>query len=304
MLGEIRFVLIESLKVFCDLVETQSFSRTAVLNHVTQSAVSQQLKSIVRKQGKELLERDKRRLTLTAEGEIFYGYASEIVRQYEEMQHRIQAISGVVSGSVRLSAVYSVGMFELTPYLKVYLKAYPKVGLRLQYGQAKKIYDDVASGEIDLGIVAFPRAKRNVDVINFTEDHLVVVVSPDNDLARNDVISPKDLDGVPLILFTPETPTRRAIDLFFRKHGVRPNVVMELEHIATIKQAVEVDIGASIVPNLSLQYEQLRGTLKPVSFDSDPIIRPVGILHRKGHSFSPATQKLIEVLCEGLVSEG
>ena len=299
MLWEIRFVLIESLKVFCDLVKTQSFSKTAVLNSVTQSAISQQLKSIVKKQGKQLLDREKRRLTLTAEGEIFYRYASEIVRQYQEMQHRIQAISGVVSGSVRLSAVYSVGMFELTPYLKAYLKAYPKVSLRLQYDQAQKIYDDVANSEIDLGIVAYPKAQRNVDVINFTEDHMVVAVSPGHHLARNDTISPKDLDGVPLILFTPETPTRHAIDRFFRKHGVKPNVVMELEHIATIKQAVEVDIGASIVPNQSLQYEQSRGTLKPVSFDVDPIIRPVGILYRKGRSFSPATQKLIEVLSEG-----
>ncbi len=289
-------MLVESLKVFCDLVETQSFSKTAVLNSVTQSAVSQQLKSIEKRQSKRLLEREKRRLTLTAEGEIFYRYAREIVRRFEEMQHRIQALGGIVSGTVRLAAIYSVGMLELAPHLKSYIKAYPKVNLRLQYDQAQKIYDDVASGEIDLGIVAYPKVQRNVEVLQFTEDAMVVVSSPQSDLAKQKLIDPKVLNGRPLILFTPETPTRRAIDRFLRKHGVRPNVVMELDHIATIKHAVEVDIGISIVPTLSVKYEQSWGTLTATPFDDEPFTRPVGIIYRKGRSFSLATQKLIEIL--------
>ena len=292
-------MLVESLKVFCDLVETQSFSKTAVLNAVTQSAVSQQLKSIEKRQGKQLLEREKRRLSLTAEGEIFYRYSREIVRRFEEMQHRIQALGGVVSGTVRLAAIYSVGMLELAPHLKSYIKAYPKVNLRLQYDQAQKIYDDVATSEIDLGVVAYPRAQRNVEVLQFTEDAMVVVCHPENELAGMSQIDPKDLEGRPLILFTPETPTRRAIDRFLRKHVVRPNVVMELDHIATIKHAVEVDIGVSILPSLSVQYEQSWGTLSVTTFNGEPFVRPVGLLYRKGRSFSLATQKLIEVLSNG-----
>jgi DNA-binding transcriptional LysR family regulator len=292
-------VLVESLKVFCDLVETQSFSKTAVLNSVTQSAVSQQLKSIEKRQGKRLLEREKRRLTLTAEGEIFFRYAREIVRRFEEMQHRIQALGGVVSGTVRLSAIYSVGMLELAPYLKNYLKAFPKVNMRLQYDQPQKIYDDVASGEIDLGIVAYPKAQRNVEVLQFTEDDMVIVTHPDNDLAGQQNVDPKVLDGRPLILFTPETPTRRAIDRYLRKFGVRPNVVMELDHIATIKHAVEVDIGISILPDQSVLYEKGWGTLDSSTFTDEPFTRPVGILYRKGRSFSLATQKLIGILSNG-----
>ena len=292
-------MLVESLKVFCDLVETQSFSKTAVLNSVTQSAVSQQLKSIEKRQGKKLLEREKRRLTLTAEGEIFYRYAREIVLRFEEMQHRIQALGGVVSGTVRLAAIYSVGMLELAPHLKSYIKAYPKVNFCLQYDQTQKIYDDVASGEIDLGIVAYPKPQRNVEVLRFTEDDMVIVTHPESDLAGQSKVDPKVLDGLPLILFTPETPTRRAIDRYLRKFGVRPNVVMELDHIATIKHAVEVDIGVSILPSLAVQYEQGWGTLSSTTFNDEPFSRPVGILYRKGRSFSLATQKLIEVLSDG-----
>jgi len=291
-------VLIESLKVFCDLVESQSFSKTAILNSVTQSAVSQQLKSIERRQEKKLLEREKRRLSLTAEGEVLYAYAKEIVRRYEEMQHQIQALGGVVSGTVRLSTIYSVGMLELAPYLKEYIRAYPKVNLRLQYGQAQKIYEDVASSEIDLGLVAYPRAQRNVDVVQFAEDHMVLASHPDRSLVAGEAVEPRDLDGQPLILFTPETPTRRAIDRFFRRHGVRPNVVMELDHISTLKHAVEVDIGLSILPARSISSEEAWGTLKSVEFAGDRFTRPVGILYRRGRSFSLATQRLMDTLIQ------
>lgn len=289
-------MLIESLKVFCDLVETQSFSKTAVVNSVTQSAVSQQLKSIEKRQGRALLEREKRRLTLTAEGEIFYRYARDIVRRYEEMQHRIQALGGVVSGTLKLSAIYSVGMLELAPYLKDYIKAFPRVNLRLEYNQSQKIYEDVASGEIDLGIVAYPRSQRNVDVLPFSEDEMVLICQSSHELAGRDDIGPKELDAHPLILFSTETPTRKAIDRFFRKHNVRPNVVMELDHIATLMHAVEVDIGVSIVPSSAIEQGRARDTLTAVPFRGDPFVRPLGILHRKGRSFSIATQKLLEVL--------
>ena len=292
-------MLIESLKVFCDLVETQSFSKTAVLNSVTQSAVSQQLKSIEKRQGRQLLEREKRRLTLTAEGEIFYRYARDIVRRYEEMQHRIQALGGVVSGTVRLSAIYSVGMLELAPYIKDYIKAFPKVNLRLEYAQAHKIYDDVSSSEIDLGIVAYPRAQRNVEVVEFAEDQMILICHPSSPLADRQKVKPAELNGQPLILFAPETPTRRALDRFFRKHSVRTNVVMELDHIATLLHAVEVDIGVSIVPANTVAHLRSRDSLKAISFDGASLVRPLGILHRKGRSFSIATQRLLEVLTEG-----
>jgi DNA-binding transcriptional LysR family regulator len=297
-------VLISSLKVFCDLVETQSFSKTAVLNSVTQSAVSQQLKSIENRQGKQLIEREKRRLTLTAEGEIFYRYAREIVRRYEEMEHRIQALGGVVSGTVRLSSIYSVGMLELAPCLKTYLKAYPRVNFRLQYDQAQKIYDDVGNGEVDLGIVPYPRTQRNVEVIPFAEDHMVVIAHPEHALSEDGAITPKDLNKFPLILFTPETPTRRAIDRFFRKYNVRPNIVMELDHIATIKHAVEVDIGVSIVPINSIEQEIARKTLAYQPFSDRDFKRPLGILFRKGRSLSVATQKLLDLLLESPAKSG
>ena len=295
-------MLVESLRVFCDLVETQSFSKTAVLNSVTQSAVSQQLKSIEKRQGRRLLEREKRRLTMTAEGELFYRYSRDIVRRFDEMQHRIQALGGTVSGTVRLAAIYSVGMLELAPYLKTYIKTFPKVNLHLEYNQAQRIYDDVTSGEIDLGIVAYPRPQRNVEILPFKEDAMALVCHTSSPLMQSKSASPKDLDGMPMILLAPETPTRKAIDKFFRKHGLKPNVIMELDHIATLLHAVEVDIGVSIVPASAAAPGVSQGAIVTLPFEGEELIRPLGILYRKGRSFSVATQRLLEVLTEGKIS--
>ena len=289
-------MLTESLKVFCDLIETQSFSKTALLNDVSQSAVSQQLKSIERRQGRQLVQREKRRLSLTAEGEIFYGYAREIVRRFDEMQHRLQALSGEVSGTVRLSAIYSVGMMELAPFLKTYIKTHPRVNLRLSYAQARSIYDNVASGQIDLGVVAFPRSQRNVDAVPFAEDPMVVICSVSNPLGMKTQVSPGELAGQPLILFTPEFPTRTAVDRYFRKHGVTLRSVMELDHIATLIHAVEVDIGISLVPSSALRQGRFKDTLRALPLRGKPLIRTLGVLQRKGRSHSMATRRLYETL--------
>ncbi len=292
-------MLTESLKVFCDLIENQSFSKTALLNDVSQSAVSQQLKSIERRQGRLLVQREKRRLSLTVEGEIFYAYAREIVRRYDEMQHRIQSLSGEVSGTVRLSAIYGVGMMELGPFLKNYIKSHPRVNLRLSYAQAKNIYDDVASGQVDLGVVAFPRPQRNVDAVPFAEDPMVVICSVSNPLSMLPTVSPGQMGKHPLILFTREAPTRTAIDRYFRKHGVTLRPVMELDHIATLIHAVEVDIGISLVPSSAMKQGRFKDTLKALPLRGKPLVRPLGVLKRKGRSLSMATQKLFETLSRG-----
>ena len=291
-------MLVQSLKIFRDLVDTQRFSKTAVLNSVTQSAVSQQIKSIERRHGKPLLKRKKRQISLTAEGEVFYRGAREIVRRYEEMQHRIEALEGVISGTVRLSAIYSVGMRELGPYLKAYLKAHPRVNFRLEYNMAPKIYADVASSEIDLGIVAYPRQQRNVEVVPFSEDRMVVICHPSNPLATQESIDLKTLENYPLVLFNPETHTRQAIDRFFRKHRVHPKIAIELEHIDIIKDSVEVDLGISLVPAPSVELEKRKGTLKVLTLKGEPLVRPLGILQKRGRSLSPATRKLLGVLTD------
>ncbi len=225
-----------------------------------------------------------------------------------QLHSRIEALEGVVSGTVRLSAIYSVGMRELGPHLKKYLKAHPKVKFKLEYEMARDIYDQVARSDIDLGIVAYPRAQRNVDVIPFTEDHMVVACHPSNPLAKQDAVDPLELVKHPLVLFSTENPTRQAIDRFLRKHKATPNVVMELEHIDVIKDTVEVDLGISLVPAPLVELERDRGTVAVLPLKGEQLVRPLGILKRRGRNLSTATQKLLDILTsdvqDGQTAEG
>ncbi len=131
---------IETLKVFCDLVETGSFSLAATRNFVTQSAVSQQIRALEARYGKKLLERSKGNLRLTPSGEAFYRASKEIVQKYQELEDRLQMLSDQVMGAVRVATVYSVGLYEISFPLKKFLRAYPEVSVHIEYSRANRIY--------------------------------------------------------------------------------------------------------------------------------------------------------------------
>src|SRR5256714_10514018 len=109
---------IDSLKMFCDLAETESFTKAAQMNNVTQSAISQQISSLERQFSGLLVERSKKRFRLTREGQVLYDYSKQILAMYESLHNQFQEMKGIVSGNIRVGAVYSVGLYDLPPYLK------------------------------------------------------------------------------------------------------------------------------------------------------------------------------------------
>src|SRR5437867_13225321 len=124
---------IESLKVFCDLAETESFTKAARLNGVTQSAVSQQISSLEKAFKSLLVERSKKKFRLTREGQVLYDYSKKILFTHDALNSKFQEIKNVISGTIRVAAIYSIGLHDLPPYLKRFLKAFPTVNLHVQY---------------------------------------------------------------------------------------------------------------------------------------------------------------------------
>src|SRR5260370_8757992 len=173
-------VHIETLKVFCDVVETGSFSAAASQNFITQSAVSQQLRTLESKYHSKLLERGRAGAKPTPAGEILYRASRDILEKYHEIETQLQESAKVVSGSLRIAIVYSVGLHELPPHLKEYLPDFPQVNVHVEYSRPNKIYDDVIAGRIDLGIVAYPAKHPQVTVINFRADRLAVGCPPNH----------------------------------------------------------------------------------------------------------------------------
>ncbi len=287
---------IETLKVFCDLAETGSFSLAASKNFITQSAVSQQIRSLEERYGRELLERSKGHARLTQAGEVLYQAGKDIVHRYREIENNLQSLARSVAGTVRVGTVYSVGLYELSAPLKKYLRTFPDVTVHLEYTRANKIYEDVSHGEIDLGIVAYPNKRPQLLVAPFREDRLVLICSPQHPFANFQRVSMKKLHGEKFVGFERDVATRRALDRVFRQHGIKVQYIMEMDNIETIKRVVEVGSGLSIVPEPTIAQEVKNDTLRAIQFSDEPLMRPLGILLKRGRRFTPAVQEFIDFL--------
>src|SRR5512140_1195496 len=150
---------LESLKMFVDVVETGSFSRAAQLNHVTQSAVSQQIRALENRYEQRLLSRSARQVTPTPAGERLFRGCKEILARFNEVEQEIREQASEVSGAATVSTIYSVGLHELQNIQRELLKSHPKVNLRLNYRRSDQVYDDVILGAADLGLVAYPQLR-------------------------------------------------------------------------------------------------------------------------------------------------
>ncbi len=287
---------LETLKVFCDVVETKSFSTAASQNFVTQSAVSQQVRMLEERYGRRLLERTRGNVQLTPAGEVLYQASKEIVQRYQEMESLLQASAKVVGGTVRVATVHSIGLYELSSSLKRYLKAFPQVHLQLEYSRSSKIYEDAFRGNIDLGIVAYPSRRPGITILPFRQDRLVLVAPPTHPLAKHKQVSLKKLAGEPLVGYERDIPTRRETDRMLRRYGVEVRYVMELDNIETIKRVVEIGHGLAILPEPAVKPEVKGKTLAVVQLADEVFLRPLGIIHRQGKHFSPAAEKFIEFL--------
>jgi DNA-binding transcriptional LysR family regulator len=287
---------IENFKIFADLVETKSFSKAAKLNNITQSAVSQQARAMERHFKALLVDRSQKQFQLTREGQRVYQSAKDVLHAYETLLSELQEMKKVVSGTIRISTIYSIGLHELPSYIKRFLHDFPSVNVRIEYRRSNLVYEDVLHNCVDFGLVAFPAKVRQTELIPFRNDHLVVICHPQHPLAKKGEITIEELEGQKFIGFDPDIPTRKAIDLIFREHGLEIEPVMEFDNIETVKRAVEIDHGIAIVPQATVTQEVAQGTLCMLKFKGVQYTRPLAILHRKGRVLTPAMKKFIETL--------
>ena len=287
---------IESLKVFCDLAETESFTQAARINQVTQSAVSQQISSLERIFKALLIERSKKRFRLTREGQALYDYSKQMIRTYEGLQGRLQETRELISGTIRLATIYSIGLHDLPAYLKTFLKAYPAVNVHVEYRRANQVYEDVIGNVVDLGLVAYPARDAKLEIYPLRQDTLVLICHPQHLLAKSKNVRLKALSGQKFIGFEPDIPTRKALDKILKEHSVQVRHVMEFDNIETVKRAVEIDAGVAVVPQGTVLQEVSRQTLAQVSLEDGQFHRPLAAIYKKSKVLSPAIKEFLAAI--------
>lgn len=289
---------IETLKVFVDLVDMQSFSLAAERNFITQSAVSQQIRTLEEKFKRRLLERvrGRREVRLTAAGEIFYRECKNVLASFDALNESMRGLVGKISGTVKVATVYSVGLHELPPKVREFMSKFPAAKIDLEYSRTTRVVRDVLSGAVELGVVAFPEPRRGLTIVPMASDRLVLICPPDHEFAEREQIKVTELQNQDFVLFERDIPTRKATDKILKSYGVEIRKVAEFDNIETIKRSVEVGFGVAIVPHPSVIDEERNGQLAIVDLAEKDWIRPVGVTYRTDRALSLAAKKFVQLL--------
>lgn len=290
-------MLLGYLQVFCDIIDTKSFSKAAARNFISQPAVSQQVKALEEHFHQKLIERSPQGIYPTEAGRLFYQGSREILERYQNLERQMMDLTQTVAGTIRVATVYSVGLHDLPPYVKKFIQAYPQARIHVEYSRTNKIYEAVRQNQVDVGIVAYPTEGRQMGVIPLPSDELVVVVSPGHPLAADGKpVELRSLHKQHFIAFEPDIPTRKAIDRVLHDQGVEVEIIQEFDNVETIKRSVEADVGISIVPRRTAGMEVRAGALIALPIADMRVERPIGVIYKRGKTFSNTLQKFIAVL--------
>lgn len=289
---------IETFVIYKDLAELRSISKTAQRHNVSQSAISQQLAQLETIHKCQLVDRRKRPFDLTKQGELMYQAAKDITARYDELKSQINAMKYADSGRINVAAIFSIGMHSLQEYVKRFMVRFSEVNVHVEYLEAGKIYELLLKGEIDIGIVAVPKRDRRLEVYDFNEEPLVLACSSNHPLASESEIDINAIQFERFIAFEEETPTRILIDGILNRYSLNIQPVMAFDNIETVKRAVEIGAGVSILPKNALSQEITAGTIKTIGFSNENFVRPTGILIRKNKIQSRPCRYFVKLLTQ------
>ena len=288
----------ENLKLFKDIAQSKSFSRGAALNEVSQSAASQHVQELERTLGISLLDRSTRPLSVTAAGQMYAEFCRDVLRRKEEFAVALEQLRHQVEGTVRVASIYSVGLSEMAQLEEEFSRRQPKAQLEVEYLRPEKVYSTVLADGADLGLVSYPEPSREITVLPWRQEQMVVAAGPEHPLAHKGHIRAEDLNGVDFIGFDEDLPIRREVDRFLREHGIEVTQALHFDNLQMIKEAVAHHAGVSILPGRILRDEVAQGRLVAIPMAESELYRPLGIIHRKKKHFHAAAQAFLELLRE------
>ncbi len=296
----------ESLKLFRDIAQTRSFSKAAAQNGVSQSAASQQVQELERSLGAILLDRSRRPLVVTPAGELYAEYCRDVIRRYDQLESSIKRLSEHVEGSIRVASIYSVGVSELIQLERRFSELHPQAEVVVSYLQPAKVYAAVLEDRADLGLVSYPEPSRELTVIPWRREEMVLAASPEHPLAKRAAqiqgpLPVTELNGVDFVTFDDELPISQHVERFLRDKGVEVNFTLHFDNIEMVKEAVALKAGVSILPHRVMREDLRQKRLTAIRLAGAALYRPLGIIHRKKKQFHPALQAFLDMLCEAPV---
>ncbi len=289
---------IDALKIYCDVVRLHSFSRGAEANNVLQATASLTIQRLEKHLGVTLIDRGCRPWKPTREGRIFYEGCREVLERYFKVESEVRGKQVAADTVVRVAAIYSVNLREISRCVHRFNELRPQARVELEFLHPSRVCERVLNDEVELGILSFPDGRRDLEVIPWRSEPMVVACHPQHRLAEKK-ISVKQLAGEPVVGFDADLVIRKKIDGFLRQHGVTAKVMLTFDNIEAVKRAVEVGSGVAILPRPTLEHELRTKALVAVPFSGQSFARPLGIVYRRGLQLYPNTKAFIELLQHG-----
>jgi DNA-binding transcriptional LysR family regulator len=287
---------LRNLRVFCDVVNRRSFSQGASDNQMTQSGASQAVQQLEDFLQVQLIDRSKRPLVPTQEGEVFHAGCLQILRQFETLTEEVRSIGKVISGRASVAAIYSVGLSYLPQLQRILKTKYPEAEVRYQFGQPEEVYRLVEQGSADFGLVSYPTTSKSIIVTDWLQERMLLVASPGHRLSQVSDIKPSDLNDEGLVAFAPNLRIRHEIDKYLRHLDVTMQVVAEFDNIDSVKHAVGINTGIAFLPQPTVKEELAKGTMKMLPCEWLKLTRPLGVIQRRGSTLGRTARGVAELI--------
>jgi DNA-binding transcriptional LysR family regulator len=278
---------LRQLQCFAAVARNRSFTRAADELHLTQPAVSMQVRQLEQQTGVTVTEQLGKQIHLTEAGEEVYRYARSILQQVAEMDDVLTRLKGLTGGRLKLAAISSANYFA-PRLLGVFLQRFPEVDVSINVTNQTAVLRQVTENEVDMAIMGQPPRDSNLDAIPFMENPLVIVAPPGHRLASRKSISLDDLEQETFLTREPGSGTRGAMQRFFREHKLKLRTGMEMGSLSAIKQSVQAELGLGLVPRGSIEDELALGHLVELEVRELPIRRHWYVVLHKGKRLSVA----------------
>jgi DNA-binding transcriptional LysR family regulator len=286
---------LRQLQCFSAVAKNLSYTKAAQELHLTQPAVSMQIRQLEQQAGLALTEQFGKQVHLTEAGEEVYRYARSILNQIKEMDDVLDRLKGFSGGRLKIAAISSANYFA-PKLLGTFQQRFPDVSVSMDVTNQKAVLALVLDNEVDMAIMGQPPKDSQVEAIPFMDNPLVIVAPPDHRLAGRKRIALKELEKEVFLIREPGSGTRGARERFFREQKLKLTTGMGMGSLSSIKQGVQAGLGLALLPRNAVRNELHYGHLVELKIKGLPIQRHWYVVLHKGKRLSLAAEEFRTLL--------
>lgn len=280
----------DPLKVFVTVIEQKNFSRAGDILNLSQPGVSLHIRNLENELGTKLIYRSPKQVQITEPGKILYRHAKQMLNHYETAKREINEFNNVVSGTMKIGASFTIGEYYLPKVLAEFSTKYPMVDIQIIISNSNDVIQGIRSNKLDIGLIEGETDYKDIDVMPFMNDEMIVVVPPDHPLSQMDLIEGNMLQNQIWVLREQGSGTRTYSDKLLSSLELNIKKTFIFTSIQGVKEAVMAGLGIALLSRLTVQKELKSNELKTFHLKNEPLIRPFSIVKKLDFDASKAME--------------